>query len=226
MFFDPMYLLYIAPGLILGLIAQAMVKSTFARYSRIGARRGISGAETALEVMAAKGIHDVQVEEVGGFLSDHYDPRSRVLRLSPDVYRGRSLASLGVAAHEAGHALQDAQGYLPMRLRAAVVQPAMLGQNFSYVLVILGFMMHLPALMWAGVLLFGLALVFTIVTLPVEFDASARAMRALADGRVLDNDELHGARKVLSAAALTYVAAVVSALGIFLYYLSLANRRD
>jgi hypothetical protein len=219
MVFDPMYFLFLAPGLLLSLFASWKVKSTFSHYSQVPAASGLSGAQAALELMRRKGITDVAVEEVQGFLSDHYDPSSKVLRLSPDVYRGRSLASLGVAAHEAGHAIQHATDYGPLKFRSWVVKPAQFGSNFGSALCVMGMAVASTKLVWLGVLLFSAFVTFTLVTLPVEFNASSRAVAVLESEGMIRRNEVEGTRAVLNAAALTYVAGAISAIMQLLYFL-------
>jgi len=222
-----LYLLFALPALILGLYAQFKVKRTFEKYSRVPTRRRITGAQAARYILDAFGLSDVRVEEVGGFLSDHYDPMSRVLRLSPQVARAPSIASVGVAAHEAGHALQHAQGYWALQLRSAAVPAVQFGSWLGPIIFFVGLLMNQVGLAWLGVILFSAVVVFALVTLPVEFDASARAKRLLVQQGLLAPDEMVGVNKVLDAAALTYVAAAVQAISTLLYYvfiLSLRNR--
>ncbi|MBI5442128.1 MAG: zinc metallopeptidase [Deltaproteobacteria bacterium] len=219
MFFDPLYLVLIAPALLLSIGAQIWVKSAFGRYGGIGNRRNLTGAEAARQILRTGGLSDVSIEVTEGFLGDHYDPRERVLRLSPDVYSRASLAAVGVAAHEAGHALQDARGYAPMRVRAALVPAAQIGSNLAFPLLIIGMMIQALALVKFGVLLFTAAVLFQVVTLPVEFNASRRALAALEGAGILYSDEMPGARRVLSAAAMTYVAAAVAAVMQLIYFL-------
>ncbi|MBI5014801.1 MAG: zinc metallopeptidase [Deltaproteobacteria bacterium] len=228
-YFDPLYLMLLAPGLLLSVVAQLWVKSAFARYGQIANRRGITGADAARAILRRVGLADVGVEVTQGFLGDHYDPRSRVLRLSPDVYAKASLAAVGVAAHEAGHALQDKAGYAPMKARAALVPVAQIGSNLALPLLFVGMLLHAMALVKLGVLIFAAAVLFQIVTLPVEFNSSRRALVALGEVGILSPDEMPGARRVLSAAALTYVAAAVAAVLQLLYFLlrsGLLGRRD
>jgi Zn-dependent membrane protease YugP len=179
-------------------------------------------------LLDSQGLYNVQIEESKGMLSDHYDPRTRVLRLSPEVYRKPSVAAAGVAAHEMGHALQHAGGYFPLQIRSAIVPAAQFGSSLAPWLFIIGLLFQFTALAWIGIILFGAAVVFTLVTLPVEFDASRRAKKLLASNGILIGDELKGVNKVLDAAALTYVAAAVAAVGQFLYYVLLltGGRRD
>ena len=218
MIFDPLYLLALLPGLLLSMWASRMVKSTYRRYSQVGARSGVSGAETAHELLRRAGIQGVRVERVQGFLSDHYDPGHKVLRLSSDVHDGRSLAALGVAAHETGHALQDAAGYAPLEFRSLVVKPAMIGSNLGITIAGLGLLVQASSMIWLGIVLFSAFVVFTLITLPVEFNASSRAMSLLSDTGILVGPELDGASAVLRAAAMTYVASAASAIIQLLYF--------
>jgi len=219
MYFDPIYLMVMLPGLALSLWASFKVKSTFQHYSQVRPRSGLSGAEAARELMRLRGVNGVQIEEVPGFLSDHYDPSARVLRLSPDVYHGRSLAALGVAAHEAGHALQHANAYAPLKFRSLVVKPAMFGSNLGMYLAFGGMFLHATSMIWLGIALFSAFVLFTLVTLPVEIDASNRAVAVLAETGMIAGDEVEGTKKVLSAAAMTYVAAAIGAVVQLLYLL-------
>jgi len=212
LFWDPTYFLLI-PAAILALYAQARVRSTYARFSQVRSAAGISGAEAARRLLQANGIHDVSVEEVEGQLSDHYDPRAKVVRLSTANYRTNSLAGLAVAAHEVGHATQHAAGYFPLNFRHAILPVANFGSMAALPLFFIGFFfVHSPLLMDAGILLYAGVVLFQVVTLPVEFNASSRAMAQLVDGRMLAAEEAREARKVLNAAALTYVAATATAL--------------
>jgi Zn-dependent membrane protease YugP len=229
MMFDPLFLLISLPGVALSLWASFKVKSTFRKYSEVRARSGLSGAEAARELLRVRGVHDVRVEPVEGFLSDHYDPGARVLRLSPDVYNGRSLSSLGVAAHEAGHALQHATGYGPLKFRSWVVKPAMLGSNLGMYVLMGGLFINSTGLIWAGIAMFSAFVIFTLVTLPVEFNASSRAVEALQGAGMITAQEAPGTKKVLDAAALTYVAAAISAILQLVYLLwraGLFGRRE
>lgn len=229
MFFDPVYLLFLAPGMLLSFWASARVKSTFARYSEVASRSGMSGAEAARELLRRQNINDVRVEPVDGFLSDHYDPSSKTLRLSPDVYHGRSLSSLGVAAHEAGHAIQHAHAYGPLAFRSLVVRPAMLGSNLGMIVLGLGVATQMSGMVWLGIILFSAFVLFTLVTLPVEFNASSRAVAALVDTQIISQSEAADTKRVLDAAALTYVAAAISAvlqLVYFLFRAGLFNNRE
>jgi len=225
MFFnlDPLYWIILGIGLVLGLVTSGLVKSAVARYSQVPSRRGITGSEVAHLILQANGITDVTVEPVSGSLTDHYDPRSKTLRLSEPVYGSNSVAAVGIAAHEVGHAIQDARHYVPLKFRSAVVPVAGLGTNLGLFIVIiaaaLGGLHHVPVLAYVGIILFATSTVFTLLTLPVEFDASRRALVTLEHGGVLTADEMPGVRRVLGAAALTYVAAFVSSLLILLYWL-------
>ncbi|MDT8305014.1 MAG: zinc metallopeptidase [Anaerolineae bacterium] len=222
-----LYLLLALPGLLLGLWAQARVKSAFGKYSRVATSRGMTGAQVARALLDSQGLYDVAVEESNaGMLSDHYDPRSKTLRLSPEVYRTPSVAAAGVAAHEAGHALQHAKGYTPLALRSALVPAASFGSSLAPLIFFAGFMLEAFAgfgiqVAWAGVILFAAAVLFTLVTLPVEFDASKRAKRELRAQSIVIGDEQQGVSTVLNAAALTYVAAAVAAVGQLIYYVIL-----
>jgi uncharacterized protein len=211
------FLLAIVP-LLFGLWAQARVSSTFRRYSQVRPRNGMTGAEAAAAVLRAAGLQGLSIRPVAGRLTDHYDPRSRTLNLSQDVGQAATIAAVGVAAHEAGHALQDAQGYRPMRIRQTLVPAATLGSQLWFAPVVLGFILGAAGLVTIGLILFAAVVLFQLVTLPVEFDASRRALVALAAG------ELDGARRVLRAAALTYIAGFVAALGQLVYFF-LASRR-
>ena len=183
--------------------------------------RNITGAEVARELLDSQGLYDVAIEETKGFLSDHYDPRSKVLRLSPAVYRTPSISAAGVAAHEMGHALQDSSGYFPLRIRSSLVPATQFGSTLAPWLILAGFLLRFTSLAWIGVILFGVTVLFTLVTLPVEFDATKRAKQLLVNSGVLIGDEIKGVDKVLDAAALTYVAAAITAVMNLLYYVML-----
>ncbi len=229
MFFDPLYLIIALPALLLGMYAQARVKNNFNKYSQVRTWRGLSGAEVARSLLNSQGLYDVQVEESKGFLSDHYDPRSKTLRLSPEVYRTPSVAAAGIAAHEMGHALQHASAYVPLQIRSALVPAVQFSSNLAPWIIIIGFLLQAYSLAWVGVVLFAGAVVFSLITLPVEFDASRRAKQLLVSEGVLSVQETEGVNKVLDAAALTYVAAAIAAVGQLLYWvlrLSGASRRD
>jgi Zn-dependent membrane protease YugP len=210
--------------LLFGLWAQMRVKRTFAKYSKIAPHNGMSGAEAAAAVLRSSGLPNLQIRPVAGRLSDHYDPRNRTLNLSADVGQASSLAALGVAAHEAGHAIQDANRYLPMRIRQTLVPAATVGQSLWFIPVVLGLIMGLTGLVTIGLVLFAVIVLFQLVTLPVEFDASKRALVALEGQGLLAADEVPGARAVLNAAALTYVAGFVAALGQLIYFFALSRQ--
>jgi uncharacterized protein len=219
MYFDPLYLMMLLPCMAISGLCTLWVKSAFSKWSKVGARRGITGAQVAQQILQTEGIHDVRVEPVQGFLSDHYDPRSKTLRLSPENFHGRSIAALGIAAHETGHAIQHARAYPFLAFRSKMVPVATIGSQFSWVLIFLGIFLHATGLTLVGIGLFSIAVLFTLITLPVEFDASNRALLALEHGQILDTDEMPGARRVLRAAAATYVAAAITAIVTLLYFL-------
>ena len=217
--FDPVYFLFVGPALLLGLWAQFRVKSTYAATQRMPAP--LSGAAAARYVLDSAGLQNVAIEQIPGELSDHYDPRDKVLRLSSDVYQSRTLAAVGIAAHEAGHALQDAYAYGPLVLRNAAVATAGFGSNVGIFLVVLGAILHGNAvLIWLGILLFSSVVVFQIVNLPVEFNASSRAKQQLVTLGIIDQEQLYYVGKMLNAAALTYVAATLQAVMILLYLIT------
>ena len=220
-FFDPRWLIFALPGLLLGLWAQARVRGAFNKYSKVKTVRGLTGAQVARALLDEQGLSHVSIEESKGRLSDHYDPRAQVLRLSPEVYRSHSVAAAGIAAHELGHALQDSKGYTPLKIRSAIVPATQYGTMLAPWLFIAGLILNITALAWVGVILFGIAVIFTLVTLPVEFNASKRAKELLTSSGVLVGNEIEGVNKVLDAAALTYVAAAVSSIGQFMYYILL-----
>ena len=225
-YYDPYYWMILVPAMLIALLAQLNVSATFNRYSRVASRRGLTGAQAAEAVLRAHGVYDVRIERVAGRLSDHYDPRSNVIRLSDGVYGSTSVASLGVAAHEAGHAVQYAQGYGPIKLRTAIIPVCNIGSQLSILLIVLGLIFYFPALFGVGVILFAVAVVGQVVTLPVEFNASRRAMASLRDTGLLEQEELRGARKVLTAAAMTYVAALrVSIAQLLRFLLAFGGRR-
>lgn len=220
MFEDPLFWLCVLPGLLLGFYAQSRIKMNVAKYSQVRTDSGITGAGVARRILDAQGLHDVAVESTPGVLSDHYDPRGKVLRLSQDVYFTPSVAAAGIAAHEAGHALQDAEDYLPMEARTYIVPFVQLAAQVAPWLFVAGLVLQFNTLTWAGVILFGASFVFALLTLPVEFDASARAKRLLVDhGIIGGGDQVEGVDKVLDSAAWTYVAAAVSAIGVWLFYI-------
>lgn len=210
-------LIFTSPALLLMMWAQARIRSTYRRASRVAAP--LSGAAAAQHILQTCGIYDVQIEPTRGFLSDHYDPRHKVLRLSPEVYQGRSAAAVGIAAHEAGHAIQDAKQYLPLVVRNAAVPAANVGSSVSLILLILGMLMSSQPLVWLGILAFAAIVFFQLVNLPVEFDASNRAKQLLGDLGIVDDEGAAAVRSVLNAAAWTYVAATLQSVLTLLYYI-------
>lgn len=229
MFFDPLYFVFALPPLLLGLWAQFKVKSAFKKYSQVPTQSGINGALAARRLLERGGLGQVGVEPTQGMLSDHYDPRTKTLRLSEEVYNLPSIASVGIAAHEAGHALQDKTGYFPLQIRSAMVPAVSIGSNLGPILFMIGLFMHGAlgsSLAWAGVILFAGTALFAVVTLPVEFDASRRAKELLVSQGIVSQVEMKGVNAVLDAAALTYVAAAAQAISQLLYYLMVMNRRD
>lgn len=224
MMMDPTFVILI-PALLLSMYAQFKVSSTFARFSETRNRRGVTGAAVAQQLLEANGIRDVNVEHVRGNLTDHYDPRTKTVRLSDSVYNSTSLAALGVAAHEVGHAVQHDTQYTPLAFRSAIVPVANIGQRIAWPLIFVGAFLAIADLILVGIVLFSLAVLFQIVTLPVEFNASSRATEMLVDNRIIDQDEVGAAKKVLSAAALTYVAAAIVAVAQLLRFLLIFSRR-
>ena len=228
--FDWTYVVLVLPCLLLSLWASANVNSTFKKYSSQFSRRHLTGAEAAQRVLFANGVRDVRIERVSGNLTDHYDPRANVIRLSDEVYGSTSTAAIGVACHEAGHAVQYAEDYAPIKLRAAIIPVTNFGSRLAMPLILLGLVLSAfgsmsDLLIYLGIACFGLSLVFQLVTLPVEFDASRRAMAAIAQSELLTEEEQRGARKTLTAAALTYVAATAVALSQLLRLLILFGGR-
>ena len=226
MFNDPLIWILILPGMLLGGFAQSRVKAAVAKYSRVPLGHGLTGAQVARHVLDARGLTDVRIEAVKGVLSDHYDPRSKVLRLSEAVYGVSSIAAAGIAAHEAGHAIQDADDYAPMEFRAAIVPFVKTGSTVAPLVFFGGLMIGSQPIMWIGALMFGASSLFALITLPVEFDASKRALKHLEGLGIIQGEaEMEGARNVLKAAAWTYVAAAIAAVGSWAMYLLLSRRR-
>ena len=211
-FYDYWYIILVLPTAILAMWAQSRVNSTFEKYSRYPTRSGMSGYDGARMVLDRHGLYDVKIEMTRGHLSDHFDPRTNVIRLSEAVYHGRNAAAIGVAAHEAGHAVQYAEDYAPMKLRAAIIPATNIGSNLAMPLILLGLLLSYPTLAWAGVIAFSLSTVFQLVTLPVEFNASRRAMETLGDSGSFSEEERTASRNVLTAAAMTYLAALAVSL--------------
>lgn len=221
-FFNPYYLIFMAPAIILMMVVQWYVNSAYNKWSRVPASSRMSGAEAAQRLIRSAGLYGVEVEGVAGNLTDHYDPRKKILRLSQGVYQGSSVASLAIAAHELGHAIQDKEGYPALRLRSALVPAVNIGSKLGWILIIIGLILRVTDLAWLGVLVFSGGAVFALATIPVELNASARAKRLLADtGLIRGPEEQRGVNNVLNAAALTYVAALVTAVAQLLYYVTL-----
>ena len=228
-YFDPMYFVFALPGLLLALWAQFKTKSTFEHYSQVASLNGMTGAMAAQRLLSAAGVSGVKIVEVEGFLSDHYDPSCRTLRLSPDVYGSTSLSAIGVACHEAGHAIQHAESYGPLEMRSSLVPVINIASPMSYIFIGIGFFLASPAMLWLGIICFCGAVLFSLVTLPVEYNASSRAKNMMVTSGIVSGREADHAAEVLNAAFLTYVAAAVSSLLTLLYYLwrlGVFSRRD
>lgn len=226
MVFDPWYFIFILPGFLLSIWAQSKVKGNFAKYSQVRNGAGLTGAQTSRRILDDEGLNSIPIEEVKGSLTDHYDPRSKVLRLSQPVYASDSVAAMAVAAHEAGHAIQQKVGYAPLKFRSAIVPLANIGSKLGFVLLFLGIIIGASGLSWAGVILFALSTLFMLVTLPVEFDASRRAKQELKNLGLTGPDDAAAVDKVLDAAAWTYVAAFLTSLLSLLYYMRLARSQN
>lgn len=225
LWYDYYYLVLVVPAIILSLIAQVNIKKTYAQMAKISNSRHISGAEAANRVLKYYGIENVRIERTQGKLSDHYDPRSNVIRLSPEVFSGNSIASVGIACHEAGHAAQHAQNYAPIKVRNAVLPVANIGSSMGFTIAILGYFMGFELLINVGIILFAAVVIFQLVTLPIEFNASRRAVRVIDETNMLDDGELPKARKVLRAAAMTYVASLLVSIMSLLRLILRTNRR-
>ncbi len=219
------YIILVLPMLILSMIASARVNSSFKKYSKVFSNRRLTGSQAAFEILRFYGITNVQIEKVAGNLTDHYDPRTNVIRLSDKVYNSTSVAAIGVACHEAGHAAQYAQNYLPIKARNTVLPLANIGSKAGFPLAILGYFLGFETLAIAGVVFFSFAVVFQLVTLPVEFNASRRALKVISDINILSDEEINGAKKVLSAAAMTYVAALAVSVANLLRLILMVNRK-
>lgn len=224
MYWDSTIIILI-PAIIFSIAAQIMVKSAFSKYSKVRNSRGLTGADAAREILDRNGLTNVRIEHISGSLTDHYDPRANVIRLSDDVYGSATVAAVGVAAHEAGHAVQYAEGYYPIKIRNAIIPVTRFGSSLSTPLVILGLLLSWDFLITAGILLFCAVVLFQAITLPVEFNASGRALKTLRSSHFLEDDEMKGARSVLTAAAMTYVAAMLSALLSLVRLLVILGRR-
>ncbi len=225
-FYDYYYIILVVPALILSLIAQANVKSVYKKMSKVRNKKSITGAQAAYSVLSFAGIgNKVRIECIGGELSDHFDPRTNIIRLSKNVFYGTSIASIGVACHEAGHAIQYAMGYVPIKIRNTILPIANFGSSAGFLIAIIGYFMGADIILNIGIILFAFVVLFQLVTLPVEFNASRRAMNLIAEKGILYEDELPGARKVLTAAAMTYVAALIVSV-MSLLRLILRTRKD
>lgn len=224
-YFDSSYLFFVVPALIISLIAQFKVTTTFNKYSSVFNKKGYTGATVARLILDANGLHNIAIERVSGNLSDHYDPKAKVVRLSDSTYNSNSVGAIGVAAHEVGHAVQHSVGYFPIKVRSAIIPITQFGSSLSWPLVLLGIVLGMDPLINVGIILFCAVVLFQLVTLPVEFNASTRAIKTLKDESILDRDELKGAGKVLSAAAMTYVAALIVAFANLLRLLAIRDRR-
>lgn len=223
---DMWYVILVIPAIIFSLIAQASVKSTYAKYSRIMSRRGMTGSDVAAEILRRNGISEVGIQHINGKLTDNYNSEEKVIKLSDDVYDGSSVAALGIAAHEAGHTVQHYSGYTPIKVRNAILPAVNIGSALSMPLILIGFLFNFSALVNVGIVFFGLVVVFQLVTLPVEFNASARAIKSLEGCGILSDEELKMTGKVLRAAAMTYVAALAVTLAQFLRLILLSQRRN
>ncbi|WP_312641678.1 zinc metallopeptidase [Hydrogenoanaerobacterium sp.] len=224
-YYDYYYLILVIPAMLLAMWAQMKVSSTFSRYSGVRNMRGYTGAQAAREILDRNGLQHVQIQQVRGKLTDHFDPRTNVVSLSESVYNNTSVAAVGVAAHEVGHAVQHATGYAPIKLRAAIIPVTNIGSRLAIPLVFLGFIMQMDMLVNFGILLFATVALFQLVTLPVEYNASNRALETLESTNMLASDEMKGAKRVLSAAALTYVAALIVAVANLLRLILIAGNR-
>ncbi len=225
MYLDYSYFILVLPAVILSLIAQAKVKSTYAKYSKIPNSKRMTGAQAAYNVLRNYGIDNVRIEQVAGKLTDHYDPRTNVIRLSPEVFSGTSIASIGIACHEAGHAAQHAQNYVPIKIRNFILPVANFGSSAGVLIALLGYFLGFGILIDIGIILFACVVVFQLVTLPIEFNASSRALKIISGTEMLLDDERKGAKKVLSAAAMTYVASLLVSIMSLLRLILRTNRR-
>lgn len=225
-FYDRYYILLVIPAILIAGFAQMQVSSTFSRYQKVRSRRGMTGAEAARAILQQNGLYSISVTHVSGHLTDHYDPRAGVIRLSDSVYNSTSLAAIGVAAHEAGHAVQHATEYAPLTIRNAIIPLTNIGSQLSMPLILLGFLFSWQPLVTIGILAFSLMVIFQLVTLPVEFNASHRALAILGNTGMLESDELPGAKKVLTAAAMTYVAALIVSVAQLLRLVLIFGRRN
>lgn len=221
-FFNPTYLMFMLPAILLMVAVQWYVNSAYKKWSQVPTRNNFTGAQAAQRLMQRAGLYGVQIEAVQGKLADHYDPRTKVLRLSPNVYQGKSVASMAIAAHELGHALQDQEGYFPLRFRSAIVPVVNIGSYLGWIFIFIGLLIGITELAWLGLIIFAGGALFALATLPVELNASARAKRMLVEsGLIVGEQEQKGVNNVLNAAALTYVAALITAVMQLLYYATL-----
>ncbi len=220
--FDPRYLIFMAPAFIIMLVVQWYVQSAYKKWSQVPARSRMSGSQAAQRLIQRGGLYDVSIEGVSGKLTDHYDPRKKVLRLSQGVYQSNSVAAMAITAHELGHAMQDKDDYFPLRFRAALVPAVNIGSYLGWILIIIGMLLRFTELAWLGVAVFSAGAIFALATIPVELNASSRAKRLLVEsGLIVGDDEMRGVNNVLNAAALTYVAALITAILQLLYYVTL-----
>jgi hypothetical protein len=225
--YDPRYLLFIAPAFILMLIVQWYVQSAYKRWSKVPTQSRLTGAQAVQRLIQRSGLYDVRVEGVAGNLTDHYDPKNKVLRLSQGVYQSSSVAALAIAAHELGHAMQDKEDYFPLRFRAALVPAVNIGSYLGWILIFIGLLLGFTQLAWLGLAIFALGALFALATLPVELNASARAKQLLSEsGLIMGQEEMRGVNNVLNAAAMTYVAALITAVLQLLYYVTLIFGRN
>ena len=227
LYFDYTYLIFILPCLILSIICSVNVNSTFKKYSQVRNTRNLTGAQAAQSVLMSHGVTGVTIEPVAGNLTDHFDPRTNTIRLSESVYNSTSVAAVGVAAHEAGHAVQHAQGYVPNKIRSVVVPVANFGSKLSWILIFIGLLLpvEFSVVVYIGIFLFSFSVLFTLITLPVEFNASKRALQTIESTNMLNGEEYRGAKKTLSAAAMTYVAAAATSVASLLRLILIARRR-
>lgn len=225
MFIDSYYVLLVLPAIILSIIAQSSVRSAYNKYAEVYSRKGITGAETARQILNSSGANDVRVEVTEGTLTDHYDPRENVIRLSKEVHDSTSISAVGIAAHEAGHAVQYADEYGPIKIRTAIIPITQFGASITTPLILMGIVFSLPLLINLGLIFFAVAILFQVITLPVEFNASKRAVHALESNNLLEYEEVDMTKKVLRAAALTYLAALAVSLAQFTRLLMLGRRR-
>ena len=225
-YMDYWYLVLVVPTIIIAIIAQNKVTTTFRKYSKQKSTMGFTAAEVTRRILDSNGLYNVAIERVSGNLTDHYDPRTNVIRLSDSVYDSNSVAAIGVAAHEAGHAVQHAEKYLPIKIRNSIVPIANFGSSFAPILIILGIIFSFEPIVWIGIILYSAIAIFQLVTLPVEFNASSRALNTLGAMAILSDEELEGSKKVLSAAAMTYVAALITTLANLLRFILLTRGRN